>query len=38
MAITTYQEIIGWIGDGDPTIRRLIEEEPRTRRGTRRPT
>jgi hypothetical protein len=34
MAITTYQEIIGWIGDGDPTIRRLIEEEPRTKRNT----
>jgi bacterioferritin len=26
IAITTYQEIIRWIGDGDPTTRRLIEK------------
>jgi bacterioferritin len=24
-ALTTYQEIIRWIGDGDPTTRRLLE-------------
>jgi bacterioferritin len=26
IAITTYQEIIRWIGNGDPTTRRLIEK------------
>jgi bacterioferritin len=25
IVITTYQEIIRWIGDGDPTTRRLLE-------------
>ena len=25
VVITTYQEIIRWLGDGDPTTRRLIE-------------
>jgi bacterioferritin len=25
IAITTYQEIIRWLGDGDPTTRRMIE-------------
>ncbi|NED91821.1 ferritin-like domain-containing protein, partial [Streptomyces sp. SID11233] len=25
IVITTYQEIIRWIGDGDPTTRRLME-------------
>jgi bacterioferritin (cytochrome b1) len=25
IVITTYQEIIRWIGDGDPTTRRLPE-------------
>jgi bacterioferritin len=24
--ITTYQEIIRWIGDDDPTTRRLLEK------------
>jgi bacterioferritin len=24
--ITTYQEIIRWLGDGDPTTRRLLED------------
>ena len=24
--ITTYQEIIRWMGDGDPTTRRLLED------------
>ena len=24
--ITTYQEIIRWLGDGDPTTRRLMEK------------
>jgi bacterioferritin len=26
VAITTYQEIIRWVGDGDPTTRRLMEK------------
>jgi bacterioferritin len=26
IAITSYQEIIRWIGDGDPTSRRLMEK------------
>jgi hypothetical protein len=26
IAITTYQEIIRWLGDGDPTTRRLLED------------
>ena len=26
IVITTYQEIIRWIGDGDPTTRRMIED------------
>jgi bacterioferritin len=26
IVITTYQEIIRWLGDGDPTTRRLLEE------------
>jgi len=26
IVITTYQEIIRWVGDGDPTTRRLMEE------------
>jgi len=26
IAITTYQEIIRWIGDGDPTSRRMMEQ------------
>jgi bacterioferritin len=26
IVITTYQEIIRWIGDGDPTTRRLMEQ------------
>ena len=26
IVITTYQEIIRWIGDGDPTTRRLLED------------
>jgi bacterioferritin len=26
IAITTYQEIIRWLGDGDPTTRRLMEK------------
>jgi bacterioferritin len=24
IALTTYQEIIRWLGDGDPTTRRLL--------------
>ena len=26
IVITTYQEIIRWLGDGDPTTRRLLED------------
>jgi bacterioferritin len=26
VAITSYQEIVRWLGDGDPTSRRVIEE------------
>ena len=26
IAIATYQEIIRWLGDGDPTTRRLMEK------------
>ncbi len=26
IVITTYQEIIRWIGDGDPTTRRMLED------------
>lgn len=26
IVITTYQEIIRWLGDGDPTTRRLMEK------------
>ena len=26
VAITSYQEIVRWLGDGDPTTRRVIEE------------
>ena len=29
IVITTYQEIIRWIGDDDPTTRRLLEGVPR---------
>jgi bacterioferritin len=26
IVITTYQEIIRWLGDADPTTRRLLED------------
>jgi bacterioferritin len=26
IAIETYSEIVRWLGDGDPTTRRVIEE------------
>ncbi len=26
IAIESYTEIIGWLGDGDPTTRRMFEE------------
>ena len=35
VAIASYQEIIRWLGNDDPTTRSMIETIPRNRRGAR---